>query len=227
MPSLTEDDILALLPKPPKGPEKALAGQRDGRSAWRQGRDDGVPGAGERRTSRPHHGQDRVSYRLGHQAFPVRGAGDHRRTRASSTSTRLCRPICPDMQPAPGSATVRQAMNNTSGIRDHLELWYIAGGGLQVPHRLRRQHRGCARRRKTPTSCPAAPIFIPMPISCCCPGSSRTSAGSLWRNSFRRALLYPARHDPHGAAQRSSRGGRRSGDRLCGPRQDAGSNAGA
>lgn len=43
----------------------------------------------------------------------------------------------PDMHPVPGAATLRQAMANTSGIRDHLELWYIAGGGLQVPHRLR------------------------------------------------------------------------------------------
>jgi CubicO group peptidase (beta-lactamase class C family) len=43
----------------------------------------------------------------------------------------------PEMHPSPGGATLRQAMANTSGIRDHLELWYIAGGGLQVPHSLR------------------------------------------------------------------------------------------
>lgn len=43
----------------------------------------------------------------------------------------------PEMHPVPGAATLRQAMSNTSGIRDHLELWYVSGGGLQSPHRLR------------------------------------------------------------------------------------------
>ena len=40
------------------------------------------------------------------------------------------------LQPAVAAVTLRQAMSNTSGIRDHFELFYMAGGGLSVPHRL-------------------------------------------------------------------------------------------
>lgn len=46
------------------------------------------------------------------------------------------------------SVTIRQAMNNTSGLRDHLELWYMAGGGLQVPHRRAASLGLCAKQTK-------------------------------------------------------------------------------
>lgn len=55
----------------------------------------------------------------------------------------------PDLQGTPASVTLAQAISNTSGIRDHLELWYIAGGGLSVPHRLRDSLALCARQRET------------------------------------------------------------------------------
>lgn len=53
------------------------------------------------------------------------------------------------LQPGPAQATLRQAMSNTSGIRDHLELWYIAGGGLQMPHRLEESVALCGRQTET------------------------------------------------------------------------------
>lgn len=54
-----------------------------------------------------------------------------------------------DLSPAIRDVTLRQAMSNTSGIRDHLELWYMAGGGLQVPHRLADSLRLAARQGAT------------------------------------------------------------------------------
>lgn len=53
------------------------------------------------------------------------------------------------LHPIPARATLRQAMSNTSGIRDHLELWYIAGGGLQMPHRLEASVALCGRQVDT------------------------------------------------------------------------------
>ncbi|WP_102107623.1 serine hydrolase domain-containing protein [Oceaniglobus roseus] len=55
----------------------------------------------------------------------------------------------PELQGTPATVTIAQAMSNTSGIRDHLELWYIAGGGLPVPHRLRDSVAMCARQTET------------------------------------------------------------------------------
>ena len=55
----------------------------------------------------------------------------------------------PFLQGVPARVTIAQAMSNTSGIRDHLELWYIAGGGLSVPHRLRDSLALCARQQET------------------------------------------------------------------------------
>ncbi len=55
----------------------------------------------------------------------------------------------PELQGVPATVTIAQAMSNTSGIRDHLELWYIAGGGLPVPHRLRNSLEMCARQKET------------------------------------------------------------------------------
>ena len=55
----------------------------------------------------------------------------------------------PELQGVPATATLRQAMSNTSGIRDHLELWYLAGGGLPVPHRLADSLRICAQQKQT------------------------------------------------------------------------------
>lgn len=55
----------------------------------------------------------------------------------------------PELQGVPATVTIRQAMSNTSGIRDHLELWYISGGGLPVPHRLADSVAISARQRET------------------------------------------------------------------------------
>lgn len=50
------------------------------------------------------------------------------------------------LKPGPARVALRQAMSNTSGIRDHLELWFMAGGGLQNPHRLPSSLDLCARQ---------------------------------------------------------------------------------
>jgi CubicO group peptidase (beta-lactamase class C family) len=129
--ALTDEDIRALLPEHPEGPGCAVAVLRRGEV--------------ERVFL---HGHASVEHRvpIGPQTvFRV----------ASVTKQFLCAGLLaladegrldldspliehlPAMHPVPGAATLRQAMTNTSGIRDHLELWYVSGGGLQAPHRLR------------------------------------------------------------------------------------------
>lgn len=130
-PALTAEEIKACLPDHPEGPGCAIAILR----------------AGEVEQTF-FHGQASIEH-----AAPI-GPKTVFRV-ASITKQFLCagimaladegrldldeplRTYLPDMNAAPGRATLRQAMANTSGIRDHLELWYIAGGGLQVPHSLR------------------------------------------------------------------------------------------
>lgn len=55
----------------------------------------------------------------------------------------------PELSGAPAGATVRQAMQNISGIRDSLELLALSGGGLAVPHRVGEAFRMAARQRCT------------------------------------------------------------------------------
>ena len=55
----------------------------------------------------------------------------------------------PDLKPAVAAVTLRQAMSNTSGIRDHFELFYTAGGGLSVPHRLQASRDICMAQEST------------------------------------------------------------------------------
>ncbi|QEW18969.1 D-alanyl-D-alanine carboxypeptidase precursor [Marinibacterium anthonyi] len=148
MHSLTEQDILDLLPKAPEGQADRWPG-----SAMAILRGDDVQ-------TMLCHGLASVEHRVAITDTTVFRI-------ASVTKHFLCAAVViladegkldidaplvtylPGMQPIPGSATLRQAMTNTSGIRDHLELWYIAGGGLQVPHRLRDSIRLCERQEDT------------------------------------------------------------------------------
>ena len=148
MPSLTEDDILALLPKPPKGQKKRWPG-----SAMAVLRGDKVETMVCQGLASVEHRvpiTDKTVFRIASVtkhflcAALVILSDEGKLDLDAPLSTYL-----PRMQPAPGSATVRQAMNNTSGIRDHLELWYIAGGGLQVPHRLADSIALCEAQEET------------------------------------------------------------------------------
>lgn len=55
----------------------------------------------------------------------------------------------PELSGEPAGATVRQAMQNISGIRDSLELLALSGGGLAVPHKVLESFRLSAGQRTT------------------------------------------------------------------------------
>lgn len=55
----------------------------------------------------------------------------------------------PELQGTPAAATLRQAMQNATGIRDHIELVLLSGGGIDVPHRISESFRVSARQTKT------------------------------------------------------------------------------